>query len=84
MYDQIAARDLADVRRADVLILVGHTGRNGGCATELGIALERGLRVLHVAAERGDNVFTHVPGVEYHRTFNDALAALETRTAVAA
>lgn len=76
---EIAERDLVDVRRADTLVLIGHVGRNGGMATELGVAIERGIRIIHVAAERGENVFTHTGDVEYYRTFREALEVLAAR-----
>jgi hypothetical protein len=78
-FTDIATRDLKDVRRADVIMLIGHNGRNGGCMTEWGVALERGLRMIHVAAEPGENVFTHTPGVEYFRTYVEAIDALDRR-----
>jgi hypothetical protein len=75
-YVAIAKRDLEDIRRASILILVSHVGRNGGCATELGVAIERGMTVYHCAAERGDLVFTHGPEVQWYRTFHEVLEAL--------
>jgi hypothetical protein len=82
-YREAAERNLADVRRADVLLLVGHAGRNGGLMVELGVALERGMRVIHVAAERGDCVFTHTPEVTYVRSITEALELLSRKLVAA-
>jgi hypothetical protein len=82
-YADVAARDLHDLRAASVLLLVSHVGRNGGMATELGVAIEREMRIIHLAAERGDLVFTHIPAVEYAHRFADVLDLLARRTVAA-
>lgn len=74
------AADLVSVRRADVVVALldaGETGR--GTATELGIALERGIPVLALVRSDADSaswVFALAAGVSAYRSEEELYAAL--------
>lgn len=77
--EAIAERDIRDLRRANLLLICGHTGRNGGLMAELGIAIERDIKIIHIAAEREPaEVFLHLPSVTWVRSFNAALDMIDT------
>ena len=75
---RFAREDMADVRRANVMISRSdpaffRSGR-GGRHVEFGLALAWGMRIILVG-ER-ENVFHWMPGVELAATFDDALVVL--------
>lgn len=69
-----ASQDWQDVEDSDVLILL-NLEMSAGKATELGIALVNGLRILLVGPRQG-NVFHNLSEVEQFDTLTEALDAL--------
>lgn len=76
-----ATEDVADVLAADTLIAFTEIPRastsRGGRHVELGIAIGTGKRIVVVGPR--ENVFTWLPQVEHHDTWDDLLKAWWSR-----
>ncbi|MDR1305295.1 MAG: nucleoside 2-deoxyribosyltransferase [Verrucomicrobiales bacterium] len=74
-----AAEDLADIKRADVMLSFteppGTVNRRGGRHVELGLALAWGKAVICIG-ER-EHVFHYLPQVVWHGSVDAAIAALD-------
>jgi hypothetical protein len=73
-----AERDIADLRKADVLIMLDGESGHGGKYVEFGWALERGLRL--VVLGRRWNVFQCLPRVEFYPWYGPWAVAELDRT----
>lgn len=79
---QFAQDDIADLLAADTLVTFTEPPRSsasrGGRHVEFGIALVSGLRLVVVGHR--ENVFHHLPQVEFYETWPQAMAAVISRT----
>jgi hypothetical protein len=74
-----AIEDVVDLRRADVIVAFTErprelTNARGGHHVEFGMAHALNKRMIVVGWRQ--NVFHHLPEVEFYETWNDALTAL--------
>jgi hypothetical protein len=76
-----AVRDMRDIEIADGIIAfleIPRTATRGGRHVEFGIAAAEGKRLIAVGPER-ENVFYHLPEVEFFENWPAALATLAAR-----
>lgn len=74
MVEQALA-DQSEVDAANTLVILGLAASEGK-ASEMGMALAQGKRIILVKADRVGNIFYHLPCVERVDTLDDAIALL--------
>lgn len=67
-----ALMDWADINVADTLLYL-NLSKSEGKATELGIALAKGLKI-YVVGGKQNNVFLHLPQVSHFELLEDAMS----------
>lgn len=76
----IALKDYRDIIACNTLVLYSHLGEplptRQAHSTELGLALAMGKRVILVGVKT-DNVFHHLPSIEYCSTWGDLMKLLQ-------
>lgn len=76
-----AAKDVADIERADTMIFFAETPENqpqrGGRHVEFGLALALGKKIVVVGGR--ENIFHYVPGVQHFTTFEELMESLDVK-----